>query len=129
MQEYVQRFSDLLLKSSGLLPHQAIDLAHITHFICNLYNQKLQHYIKVQLCWVSPIKGVVAQVPPMDNSDSPSVVQQSQQGISFSCTSFIILLLWLCGVSYALCLLPSLLQCGLEIILLLGCSLGILLVS
>ena len=45
LQEYVQKFSDLLLKSSGLLPHQAKDLAHITHFICNLHNQKLQHYV------------------------------------------------------------------------------------
>ena len=45
LQEYVQRFSDLLLKSSGLLPNQAKDLAHIIHFIRNLYNQKLQHYI------------------------------------------------------------------------------------
>ena len=45
LQEYVQRFLDLLLKSSGLLPHQAKDLAHITHFICNLHNQKLQHYV------------------------------------------------------------------------------------
>ena len=45
LQEYVQRFSDLLLKSSSLLPHQAKDLAYITHFICNLHNQKLQHYV------------------------------------------------------------------------------------
>ena len=45
LQEYIQRFSDLLLKSSGLLPYQAKDLAHITHFIRNLHNQKLQHYI------------------------------------------------------------------------------------
>ena len=45
LQEYIQRFSDLLLKSSGLLPHQANDLMHITHFIRNLHNQKLQHYI------------------------------------------------------------------------------------
>ena len=44
MQEYIQRFSDLLLKSSGLLPHHAKDLAHITCFIRNLHNQKL-HYI------------------------------------------------------------------------------------
>ena len=44
LQEYIQRFLDLLLKSSGLLLHQANDLAHITHFICNLHNQKLQHY-------------------------------------------------------------------------------------
>ena len=43
--EYVQTFSDLLLKFSGLLPHQALDLVHITHFIRNLHNQKLQHYI------------------------------------------------------------------------------------
>ena len=45
LQEYIQRFSDLLLKSSGLSPHQAKDLVHITHFIRNLHNQKLQHYI------------------------------------------------------------------------------------
>ena len=45
LQEYIQKFSDLLLKSSGLLMHQAKDLAHITHFICNLHNQKLQHYM------------------------------------------------------------------------------------
>ena len=75
----------------------------------------------------SPIKGVAAQVSCLvDNSDSPSVVEQLQQDISFSCISFIIPLLWLCGVSYALCLLPGPLQCGLEIILLFVCSLGIL---
>ena len=45
LQEYVQRFSDLLLKSSSLLPHQLKDLAHITHFTCNLHNQKLQYYV------------------------------------------------------------------------------------
>ena len=45
LQEYIQRFSDLFLKSSGLPLHQANDLAHITHFICNLHNQKLQHYV------------------------------------------------------------------------------------
>ena len=45
LQEYIQRFSDIWLKSSGLLPHQGRDLAHITHFICNLHNQKLQHYM------------------------------------------------------------------------------------
>ena len=45
LQEYIQRFSDMLLKPSGLLPHQAKDLAHITHFICNLHSQKLQHYV------------------------------------------------------------------------------------
>ena len=43
LQEHVQRFLDLLIKSSGLLLHKAKDLAHITHFICNLHNQKLQH--------------------------------------------------------------------------------------
>ena len=31
LQEYVQRFSDLLLKSSRLLLHQAKDLGYITH--------------------------------------------------------------------------------------------------
>ena len=45
LQEYVQIFLDLLLNSSGLLPNQAKDLAHITHFICNLQNQKIQHYV------------------------------------------------------------------------------------
>ena len=50
----------------------------------------------------------------VDNSDSPSIVEQSQQDINCSCIPFIIPCLWLCGVSYALCLLPSLLQCCLE---------------
>ena len=45
LQEYVQRFLDLLLKSSGVLPHQAKDLAHIINFIRNLHNQKPQQYI------------------------------------------------------------------------------------
>ena len=45
LQEYMQRFLDLLLKSSTLLPHQAKDLAHITHFIGNLHDQKLWHYV------------------------------------------------------------------------------------
>ena len=45
LQEYVQKISDPLLKSHSLLLHQAKDLAHITHFICNLHNQKLQHYV------------------------------------------------------------------------------------
>ena len=44
LQEYVQRFAGLL-KSSGLLAHWAKDLAHITHFMCHLHNQKLQHYV------------------------------------------------------------------------------------
>ena len=35
LQEYMQRFSDLLLISNCLLQHQAKDLAHITHFIHN----------------------------------------------------------------------------------------------
>ena len=41
----LQKFFDLLLKSSSLLPHKAKYLAHITYFICNLHNQKLQHYV------------------------------------------------------------------------------------
>ena len=45
LQEYTQRFSDLPLKSSGLLLHQTKDVAHIANFICNLLNQKLQHYV------------------------------------------------------------------------------------
>ena len=45
LQEYDEIFSDLLLNPSGLLPHHAKDLEHITHFISNLHNQKSQHYI------------------------------------------------------------------------------------
>ena len=45
LQEYVQKFSNLCLKCSGLLLHQAKDLAHITHFISNLHNQMLQHHM------------------------------------------------------------------------------------
>ena len=45
IQKYDQRFSDLLLKSCGLLPNQDKDLPHIMHIIRNLHNQKLQHYI------------------------------------------------------------------------------------
>ena len=45
LQEYLQKYLDLLLKSSSLPLHQAKDLAHLTHFICNLHNQKLQHYV------------------------------------------------------------------------------------
>ena len=41
----MQTFLDLLLKSSRLLLHQAKQLACITHFIQNLHNQKLQHYV------------------------------------------------------------------------------------
>ena len=48
LQECLQKFSNLLLKSSGLLPHQAKVLAHITHFICSLHYQKLQHYVLVK---------------------------------------------------------------------------------
>ena len=45
LQEYIQKFSVPLIKISGLLPHQAKDLAHIIHFIHNLHNQKLWHYM------------------------------------------------------------------------------------
>ena len=45
LQEYIKRFLDLLLKSSGLVLHQAKDLFHIIHFICHLCNNKLQHYV------------------------------------------------------------------------------------
>ena len=38
LQEYVERFSNLLPKYSGLLPHQPKALAHIMHFIHNLHN-------------------------------------------------------------------------------------------
>ena len=33
LQEYVQKLSDLLLKSSRLSPNHAKDVAHIMHFI------------------------------------------------------------------------------------------------
>ena len=42
LQEYVQKSSNLLLKSSILLPHQAKDLVHLTH---SIHKQKLQHYV------------------------------------------------------------------------------------
>ena len=45
LQEYVQRFSDLLLMSSGLLLHEAKNLTHIMHFIHNLHNQIPQHHV------------------------------------------------------------------------------------
>ena len=45
LQKYIERYLDLLLKSSSSVPHQTKDLAHITHFIHNLHNQKLQHYV------------------------------------------------------------------------------------
>ena len=45
LQELVIRVSGLLLQSSGLLSYQAKDLVHIMHFIRNLNNQKLQHYV------------------------------------------------------------------------------------
>ena len=40
LQEYVQRFSDLPLRSSSLLPHQTMDLAHTMHLyvICTTKN-------------------------------------------------------------------------------------------
>ena len=38
LQDYIERFWDLLLKSSSLPPNQANDLAPVTHFIPNLYN-------------------------------------------------------------------------------------------
>ena len=43
LQEYVQRFPDILLKLNGLL-HQAKDFACIMHFIRNVHNHKL-HYV------------------------------------------------------------------------------------
>ena len=45
LQEYVKQISDFLLKSSGLLTHQAKYLTHITYFIHNLYNQILHHNV------------------------------------------------------------------------------------
>ena len=64
LQEYVQKFSHPLIISSSLLLHQAQDLAHKTHFICNLHNQSLHHYVlgknptSVQKCYyVSTEKG------------------------------------------------------------------------
>ena len=61
--------------------------------------------------------GYLSYTQLVENSDSPSIVEQSQQGIDSSCIPLFIPHLWLCGVSYALCLLPSLLQCCLEMIL------------
>ena len=57
----------------------------------------------------------------VDNSDSPSVVEPSQQRCWVWLYSFIIPCLWLCGVSYALDLLPSLLHCCWELFLWSAC--------
>ena len=77
-----------------------------------------------QLC--KGMYGIGYPVPSLDNSDSPSIVEQSQQGIGCGCIPFIIPCVWLFGVSYALFLLPSLLQCCLEVFLQLSLSLGTL---
>ena len=79
-----------------------------------LFHHEVSHHgtsVKEQNVRVTYQGGSCSVPYPVDNSDSPPVVEQSQQGISFSCISFIIPHLWLCGVSYALCLFPSLLQC------------------
>ena len=47
----------------------------------------------------------------VDTSDSPSIVSSHNKGAGCSCISWLTLGLWLCGLSYALCLLPSLLRC------------------
>ena len=46
----------------------------------------------------------------MDNSDSPSILEQLSQGPSFSYNTFISNSSQPSDVSYALCLVPSLLQ-------------------
>ena len=48
----------------------------------------------------------------VDNSDSPSVVEQLQQGHGSDCYTFIRDHFWLYDVSYALCLSASFLQHG-----------------
>ena len=45
LQEFMWICLDLLLKFSRLLHHQVKDLVHIAHFIQNLHNIKLQHYV------------------------------------------------------------------------------------
>ena len=92
---------------------------------CSIYVQNVGSFVKEPNVRVTYQGGGYSVPYPVDNSDSPSVVEQSQQGISFSCISFIIPFLQLCGVSYALCLLPSLMQCCLNMILWLSWSLGI----
>ena len=64
LQEYVQRFSDHILKSSGLLSYQAKDLAHFMHFIRNVHNQKLQHYILSKNC--TSVKNAIMLVQKKD---------------------------------------------------------------
>ena len=60
---------------------------------------------------VSIYNDVGYPVAVVDNSDAASIVEQSQQRCWLQLYSFIIPCLWLCGISYALCLSPSLLQC------------------
>ena len=81
LQEYVQRFSDLLLKSSGLLLHQAKDLVHIMHFIRNLHNQKLQHcfrqkpHISQKCHYVGTEKGCrIKIIEGLHNHDSGHII-------------------------------------------------------
>ena len=46
LQEYIQRFLEIVTQIQWLTTmHQAKDLAHITHFICNLHNHNLQYYV------------------------------------------------------------------------------------
>ena len=56
--------------------------------------------------WANPMFLLV------DNSDSPSVVEQLQQGCSSNCFTFISDHSWLYDMSYALCLSASFLQHG-----------------
>ena len=54
----------------------------------------------------------LSYVPVMDNSDSPSIVGQLSQGPSLVYNTFINDSFPVLDLSYALCLVPSLLQHG-----------------
>ena len=45
LQEYVQRLFRHTTQIQQLTTTSGNNLVHITHFICNLHNQKLQHYM------------------------------------------------------------------------------------
>ena len=45
LQEYIQRFSDLLLKVQWVTTTSGKRFGPYYSFICNLHNQKLQHYL------------------------------------------------------------------------------------
>ena len=82
-----------------------------------LFSVCVKGCVKVQIV-VLPVKVQIGQLcywsynPAVDNSDSPSIVEELSQGLSFNCYTFISDCSYFSDVSYALCLVPSFLQHG-----------------